>query len=616
MINAARLWKNRVWGLAGLLFVGLGVLVLTTADEWPVAVSKALESGKRPKPVAYAQTYGWWAAVADMGLLLLLVVTSKWWRRRPRTPLVCPVAEPMGWKHGMVVLVLLLFACWLRWPRMELSFYNDEAYCFERMVSGDWKNRSSDEVGPFRPVKWSETWWLNSSGNNSQPHSVLSRLCYDAWRGLSGAVEGEVKELVVRIPALVAGLLGIWGLGLAVRSMNGNVAAFWAMLAAAVHGWHVRYSTEARGYSLMLLGVCIGWWFLDRAVKSGRWKDWAGYAAGMWLTIWSFPGAIYFLAVQNGLLMAWLGWRWWKGTLELPLLCRPVVAALGAVMVALPLLLPLMPQLLATLERGAGIRGKMDVSWQTDLLGFLLAGCRGLDWQVWNPQNLSVCRWFVEMPWTIVILSVATVGMIVFGSVKLLRQGGVTALLVLSGPLALEVAWVSMSAKGQVLHHWYALYVLPGVLAALGVGIAGCRRLQAPVGILALFLPLMVSWEWRSTPKQDERGPVLAVRGAVYPHYVSHEALFGGFWCNSVAYDPRMLVLRSDADFDALVRRAREENRDLYVNFSHRGLAEQAMPQAVERLEQGWEFDACGVFWGQEEPQFTQYLFKLRPMPQ
>ncbi|TLD71619.1 glycosyltransferase family 39 protein [Phragmitibacter flavus] len=615
MNKTAWLWlvKSKGWLLAGFLLIGLGLFVVTTAGEWPGAMASVAAEGKRPKVIAYVHTYAWWAAVIDMVLIVLLALTSRWWTRGSQSLGSLPVVERIGLKRWLVVLALLVFAVWLRWPRMELSFYNDEAFNFMRMVCGDWRERDADVVMRFREVKWVETWWLNNIGNNSQPHSVLSRLSYDAWRGITGSAQGEVKELAVRLPAFLAGLSGLVLLGFAVRSMAGNGAAFWAMLAGAVHGWHLRYSTEARGYSLMLLGVCLGWWFLHRAVHSGRWRDWAGYGLGMFLTIWSFPGSIYFLAVQNGLLMAWLGWRWQKGELELPLLLRPVVTGIVAVMVALPLMLPLMPQLLLTLREGAGIQGEMRSTWQTDMFGYLLAGCRGLDWQVWNPRNISVCRWFLEMPWTIAVLAVVTVGTTVFGSVRLLRQGGVAALLVVSGPLAVEVAWFAMVAKGQVLHHWYGLYALPGVLAALGVGIAGFRRVQVPFGALALVLPLLLAWQWRDTPKQDERGPVLAVRGAVYPHYASHEALFGAFWCNSVIYDPRMLALATDADFDALVARARAEKRDLYVNFSHRDLAKQTMPEAVARLEKGQEFEAGGVFWGQEEPQFTQYLFKLRP---
>jgi hypothetical protein len=53
----------------------------------------------------------------------------------------------------------------------------------------------------------------------------------------------------------------------------------------------------------------------------------------------------------------------------------------------------------------------------------------------------------------------------------------------------------------------------------------------------------------------------------------------------------------------------------LYVSFGHRGSALGTHGELVKRLEAGKGFELVQTFWGQDEEQFTQYLYRLKTLP-
>jgi len=59
----------------------------------------------------------------------------------------------------------------------------------------------------------------------------------------------------------------------------GTRAGLLAALLMALNAYHVRYSQEARSYSLAVFLVTLATWFLVRAVQDGRRRDWNWYVA-------------------------------------------------------------------------------------------------------------------------------------------------------------------------------------------------------------------------------------------------------------------------------------------------------------------------------------------------
>jgi hypothetical protein len=615
----------------GALLAGLLGFVLFTGSEWAGAVAKAELLGQRLKTDHYVKTWTWRGAIASSGLLVVLLVTMRLWATSgPVASRGKPARVARSRRFTWCLIGALVLCCLVRLPRLSLGFYNDEAHNFFRMVAGEFRHDAGDpDKYTWRPVRWKDTLWFNNSGNNSQPHSIASRLTYDAWHRLTGAADGEVCEWAVRLPSFVAGLAFLVILAWTVRKIAGEGAALWVMLAGCVHGWLARYFTEARGYSLMLVSVAWMFMCLHQALRTGRWRWWLGYGAGVFGTAWSFMGSVYFLAVLNGCLVLRQVWLWKRRGGSFDQVLRPIVAGMLAVIVALPLMLPLIPPLLGALTSHDSIRGKMGAEWWADAASFSLYGCRWMDTDATNPLNLAIGRWVSLQPSIWIPLTVLA-AVAAFGLVRFVRRGGAAALLGVATPLALLLAWFSMWRSGGLLHYWYVIYVMPLVLCSVGegldaVGVWGKLRMRnaalasgltALVAIIALSVPATVTWRYRTLGKQDERAPVVAARGAIYPHYLAStdasRALFGGFWCNANIYDPSMVVINDAATLDSLVRRAQTEKRPLFVTFSHRGLALANAAELVRRIEQSGEFVPAGIFYGQEEEQFTEYLYRLK----
>ena len=169
--------------------------------------------------------------------------------------------------------IILVVACALRLPRMSLSFYNDESHNYVRLIGGDWKTFSETEK-KFRTPPWSDTAFRNTSGNNGFFYSLLARCCLETWRAVSHAPTGVVREWPLRVPSLLAGLATVAGVALVLKRVGRPTAGLVASLLLAIHPWHVRYSTEARGYGLMMACLVFGLYFLVRAWRSGRWGIW------------------------------------------------------------------------------------------------------------------------------------------------------------------------------------------------------------------------------------------------------------------------------------------------------------------------------------------------------
>ena len=77
----------------------------------------------------------------------------------------------------------------------------------------------------------------------------------------STAVKWHKKEWVVRIPAWLGGVGAVCMLGVLLRRVISPLAGVLAAWLFALHPWHIRFASEARGYSLMLCIIPIVLYF-------------------------------------------------------------------------------------------------------------------------------------------------------------------------------------------------------------------------------------------------------------------------------------------------------------------------------------------------------------------
>ena len=133
-------------------------------------------------------------------------------------------------------LAVFVLALIVRWPHLSQSLWYDEMYTLVEYVQQPWQRVLAGRPGEYVP-------------NNHVLHTVLAKIVYSIGHRPDDV---EPNEALLRVPALIAGCLLPIALAWPMRRVTPWTALLIAVV-AAVHPWLVAFSSEARGYSLMLL---------------------------------------------------------------------------------------------------------------------------------------------------------------------------------------------------------------------------------------------------------------------------------------------------------------------------------------------------------------------------
>jgi hypothetical protein len=612
-----------------LLAVVIAVFLRGTYKKWPNAVELAEKAGRTVKFLEPFMEIFWWTAVFNLVVLVILAATARWWVKAdvlPQRQVGPSWSRPSG--IAWVIMAALLVGVFaLRVPRLDMSLYNDESHNYARYFSGAWKHDPINNEAPvYRETSWVESLTRNMAGNNSQLYTLLARSTLDAWRSVTGEAKQKVVETPVRLPSLMAGVATWMLLGLLFWKWRGTVGLLWLLVLLTCHAWLVRFQSEARSYSVMLLGLAILFWFLHRALTSGLWRHWLGFGFGVLLSAWAFLGSAYYLIAVFLALMIRQVVFWRRGEISFQQVLRPLMAGMFAAMIGAQLFLGFIPPILYQLEHFHSIKGTMGGMWWSDVLSHLVFGSRWIESDPGNPFNFSMERLLTTSPWWWPAV-LGGVVLTLLGWWSMVKRGGASMVLAVSAPLALVIAWALMSRKGNYLLYWYMIYAVPGFACCLAYGLANLtdgigRTLRQPLlargiaiatGLYLLTPQILCGIHWSQYPKQDERKPVEIIRGARYPDYKGTEGekpLLITFWSNVPNYDPSCGILVKPEHLQSMIDRARAEKRQLFVNYSHSGYAEREHPAVVARLKDPAEFVREAVIYGQEEEQYTHYLFR------
>lgn len=194
--------------------------------------------------------------------------------------------QKFGGKRAEAWILVAIFgvALAVRLPGMGGALNHDEAYTWEVFAAKPYA-----EIVTSYPVP-----------NNHILHSLLVRLAVQLC--------GE-SEWVIRLPALLAGLLAIPAMFFLCRTFFGEGRAGLAAagLLALVPA-HITYSQMARGYSLLLLFSLLSLLSIWMAL-AGRSGWWIGFVSSGFLGAYAVPSAAFHLAA----LLLWAvlicGWR-------------------------------------------------------------------------------------------------------------------------------------------------------------------------------------------------------------------------------------------------------------------------------------------------------------------
>jgi hypothetical protein len=305
-------------------------------------------------------------------------------------------------------------------------------------------------------------------------HPPLYYLLLHCWMDVFGQGDVAVRAL--------SGLFGVAALPfawIAGRRLAGATGARWALLVVALSPYCVRYSTETRMYSLVMLLVFAGYLLLTDTLKDPTPLRLVGIALISGLLLLSHYWAFWLLAAV-GLLLAW---RWWRSPADRPAALRSIIAiAVGGV-----LFLPWVPSFLYQSQHTGTPWGKP--FRPTAVVQVTLSDMAGGN----NFSEATLGGLLILLFVLIALFTVRTTRrqmVLDMGTAPVVRREvGVTVLTV-------AIGCVVAYATSATFQSRYAAVLVPLVLVAVAVGITrvpGAAQVVAG-GVFLVFSLLGIGW--------------------------------------------------------------------------------------------------------------------------
>jgi hypothetical protein len=615
--SALRRWRVALAALLGALLAVLAAM----PEPWtlPGAPSPFPRPGQGWRETARAGIY--WSTALNAALALLLFATARLWAReigaRPEAGRPLPSRS-----CALLLLAAVALAGALRWPLVRSSVWMDEVWTLSRTIVG---RAAPDGAAPdgirFRPATWEATFFEYRRPTNHAAYSVAARSSLAAWRALTGAPRRAFDELALRFPALLAALASVLAVGLLVHELGFPRAAPAAAFLLALHPWHIRHGSEARGYAFVVLFTLLGALALLRALRGGRWRAWLAYGASIALLLWSFPLAAYVpLALGAGAALA-IAAGASPGLARRDAFARLVVASVVAAMALVQLMGPNAPQALAT----AWVFEKLPYAVAdpvSSLWGFLATGIRTRAASGRPTGHATLEGLAEEAPGVAFVVWVALPLLAALGLVRAFRRGGAPERAAVVGlAVAAPLLLLHQARGGVAFSDRYAFFAIAAVVPAFAIGIEGtllallrapgARRVGVPLG-LALGLAAYQGLVWPRTRELLR-----------YPHVASREVLewtarAGG--PNGLrasvgvgasvprVYDPGLEVVDQVEDLEALCARARAEGRPLHLFYAYSSLNRHDRPEVFALLDERRLFEEVAELGGIDHGTVTYVL--------
>ncbi|MGB9277472.1 MAG: hypothetical protein WCC08_19815, partial [Terrimicrobiaceae bacterium] len=388
-------------------------------------------------------------------------------------------------------LVGAMIACAsLGLPRLGQSLWEDEVYSVRRWILGEYRVKGDGTV-ELKKLPWKNTLWKYTTTNHIF-QSILARLSHSAWRSLARPTGLQLNEAAARLPSYLAGILAVGAIGLlAARfglAWEGALAAWFI----AIHPWHMRFTTEARGYGLVALLIPVSVLLAVYALNRGQWKWWIALAMASFALLYTWPPALFTVLILHlCIATSFLTEKRFspgRGTLIL----RWLVSGAFAGGVFLQIFLPCVPELLSYLKNVADFTAPM--SFLKNVGTLLLTG------SPWNKSGLTTTTPYMEYfpvgeayPLTFQIAIMLAIAFLALGIFRLWviepRARWLVAVLIF--PALLTYAYAAI--RNKALMESYVGFMLQGV------------ALMVAVGAFRAFSPL------RRFPSARWTGPMLAV---------------------------------------------------------------------------------------------------------
>ncbi len=628
--RAKRWWADCDTGGRLTILLVAGILLATFSwlewgdDPWRHGLPQAYLAGEKPD-TEDAITLGlWFGAAINAVIAAILLATARWWARRPNK--VAPPTEPTPpqWSQRLFwwgLAAALLAAAWIRAPRLEHSFWNDEELAFRNFLWGKNIVTESGEL-EYEPVSWQHTLFTNSSGNNQVTQTVQSRLWHKLW-GKYFRHEGDApfRESIIRLPPFVNGLLGIAVFALFLRLAGYPLAGATSAWILALNPWHLRYSVEARGYADLLLFVSLAFLCLLLALRSGKWRWWLGYGLFQSLYLLAFAGAVYLALAQNLIVLAIVikrrqavhFWRWTVGT------------AVGA-MLFIQIMAPMAIRIIYHMKTHKEDNFPITFAHLQDLWAHLVFGAQ------WKTQaaaelhnGISIEMLHSSHPAILPVMALLVPSLVAIGILGILVKGRELRIFVCALFGAIALIALHHSLASMTFYIWYVIYLVLGFALALGfvpeliadgwnaLGKRPSRPTPTAIPLGASIL-IVAGYAWLASPslarvRNFERHPMRTAVEYVRDHAPALAAENSKFLTASIGsgnrqiqtYDPWVRPIKEKAAFETLVEEARQGDKQLYLYVCSPLRVQRESPGIWGELENPQRFEKTAYIKGLEE---------------
>jgi hypothetical protein len=528
----------------------------------------------------FAAVYGWWGGLLALVGVAALYLARGWWLRG-YNPKAIPTDRTPRWFWPLVTAAMLLTAG-MGVVRLGHDLWDDERKTLQQFVQGDYRPRDDGGVR-FREFGWGRTLFNYREPNNHILHSIFARLSVDTWKIFRAKEGSPFSEVALRLPAFLFGILSVAALALLLKELGLARAGVLAAFLLAIHPWHIRYASEARGYALVLclLPLLLVFWL--RAMREPLWRWWIGVAGCEFALFYAYPAAFYPLAVLNFVTLVCLAAGVPGMAAREPVAARWLVASVVAGLIFTWLYLPCVPQLMGYLS-GERATGGMGGWWLKEFFSHLFAGCAWFKTQ--NPQagHPELFAMFVRWPtlgpalaWVAALLATA-------GTIRICSRGWLATAVCAVLLLPAVAAYLFAVRGGQFLHEWYLIYLLPGAVAVVAAGFDSLllpwRDKPWSNWVLAAVAAVFFGSYWTVTakarewllskPLQPMRASVLLTRPTTLPNYPGYaDVITASFNTPPGLYDPHCRRIGSTQELEKLMRESDKRGVPLFINIGN-----------------------------------------------
>lgn len=550
--------------------------------------------------VDYVVAYTWIAAAINIVILAFLAAICPWWARA-RRPQPAEGVEPVGsaprWFWPALLPAVLVCAA-ITVPLLSQSLWDDEEASLRFAVLGHFKREAETGRLNFKEVRWRNTFYHYDTPNNHVLHNALARVSNSIWRAAAKPEGLQFKEWALRIPAFLAGMATLIVIALLLRDMGMPLAGVLASWFLAVHPWFAKYCAEARAYSMVMLLTCLALLFWRRALVRGSWRDWGLFAACQALTLWTWPGALFFYVFINLSTVVVVALKRKTATPPSFVLSRWFCCNALAAVALLPLMLPLFPQMGGYLQQ----LQRMDLTskWFADTACYVATGA---PWSKQDPGEMvhpEIREPSIRNPWLYRGSLAIGVGLLAWGAVRFTRSAPSGAA-ILFAVLAAPSLQIAQAIRSQFfLYEWYMVYLVPLIAAIFAVGLAGFIRLVAafrggkvfaPLAaaavLAAFFVVTQPARAWRASHSTVPfRESVLLTRPDLNPWSAENQRILtAGITNPAFVYDGNLIWVRSPKDLAILCRQADRQGRPLWLNLGHLWILRERQPHMLDMIE-------------------------------